>query len=79
LATTWSTPSGDPLNGGGNLRDDEAIERQRSRWRLAATNENVRGVTAPEDLHMLPQDLDFLPQEVNAASITDWEVVADPD
>ena len=79
MATTWHTPTGDPIHGGGNLRDDEAIERQRSQWRTASSTQNVRGVTAPEDLRMLPQDLDFLPQEVNAASLTDWTVVPDPD
>jgi len=86
LPTTWSKLTDDPLESGGDLRHDEPVERQREKWRLChGTNsrseiqQHVRGVTAPEDLHMLPQDLDFLPQEVNAASLTDWTTVPDPD
>ena len=85
MATTWAAPANDPIEGGGDLRHDEKVERERAKWRLVhSTNsttqirENIRGVTAPEDLHMLPQDLDFLPQEVNAASMNDYDDVAAP-
>lgn len=79
MATTWTDLTDDPLNSGGNLRNDEGVEREREKWRTVASTQNVRGLTAPEDLRMLPQDLDFLPQQVNSASLTDWTVVDDPD
>lgn len=94
MGADWSTLSGDPLNSGGDLRNDEHVERDREEWLLvnssnssAEIRQHMFATSAPEDLHVLPQDMDFLPQELQsdedewssvASPTADWYLVADP-